>query len=67
MNGKDWGELAAEIGYSDAVVTAENKATGTITDGMYQRGLGFPRDRVEHTRKISAAPPENRSEIPEGG
>jgi hypothetical protein len=67
MDGKDWGELAVEIGYSNAVVTAENKAASTITDGMCQRGLGFPRDRVERTRNISATPPENRSEIPEGG
>jgi len=67
MKGKDWGNLAVEIGYSADVITAENKAASTIENGMCQRGLGFPRERVEHSRKISPIPPENLSDIPEGG
>jgi len=48
-------------------VKADSKPGSTVAVGMCQRGLGFPQDRVERTRKISKTPPENESKIPEGG
>jgi hypothetical protein len=65
MDGKDWAELATEIGYSEDVVKADSKPVSTVVAGMCQRGLGFPQDRVERTRKLSKTPPENESKIPE--
>ena len=67
MDGKDWAELATEIGYSEDIIKADSKPASTVAGGMCQRGLGFPPDRVERTREISKAPPENESKIPEGG
>jgi hypothetical protein len=67
MDGKDWAELATEIGYSEDIIKADSKPASTVAAGMCHRGLGFPPDRVERTREISKAPPENESKIPEGG
>ena len=67
MDGKDWGSLAVDIGYSSEVVRGDDKPSATIANGMCQRALGFPAKRVEWKRDISKTPPENGSKIPEGG
>ena len=67
MDGNNWADLATALGYSEDIVKADSKPGSTLATGMCQRGLGFPEDRVERTRKISKTPPENESQIPEGG
>lgn len=62
-----WADMAEAVGYSSAVVRADDNPPATIVDGQYTGGLGFDPRRVEKVRTPPSTAPENFSTIPKGG
>jgi hypothetical protein len=62
-----WGDLAEAIGYSGVVVRGTEGPPAKIEAGQCQGGLGFKPEKIGRVKEPTMTPPENLSDIPEGG